>query len=171
MVNTLITNLDLRYEFFPDNDQLLFVGGFYKVFDKPVEQFSDHAGGGGSRRYGFINTETAKCFFGAEIKYRFKPVKTLTLFGNLAFIESETSFTRKQVKAGFKPRPLQGQSPYVVNFGATIATKNNRATATVLFNQIGRRIWLVGQNSNYPSTYEAPRPVLDFTLTYQLTPL
>ena len=165
LVNTLITNIDLRYEFFPAGNQMLFFGGFYKSFDKPVEQFSD-AGGGGSRRYGFLNTESAECF-GVELEYRYKPVRGLTLFGNVALIQSEVGFTRKQAKAGFLPRPLQGQSPYVVNLGATVATKDDRATLTALFNQIGRRIWLVGQNSNYPSTYEAPRPVLDFTLTYK----
>ena len=38
----------------------------------------------------------------------------------------------------------------------------------MLYNQIGRRIWLVGID-NYPDIYEAPRPVVDATLTIKVT--
>jgi len=43
--------------------------------------------------------------------------------------------------------------------------------ATLLFNQIGERIYLVGDKSagaGTPDTYEAPRPLLDFQLAKKL---
>src|SRR5690606_15545219 len=43
-----------------------------------------------------------------------------------------------------KDRPLQGQSPYMVNVGASYANEGIGLAASVLFNRFGRRIDSVG---------------------------
>ena len=44
-------------------------------------------------------------------------------------------------------RPLQGQSPYVLNFGLLYDLEKQVLMQHLLFNQIGERIYLVGDKS------------------------
>ena len=60
---------------------------------------------------------------------------------------------------------MQGQSPYILNLGLLYDLEKYDLNATLLFNQIGERIYLVGDvQAGAPDVYEAPRPVLDFQL-------
>lgn len=67
---------------------------------------------------------------------------------------------------------MQGQSPYLINLGLNYDLEKAGITTTLLFNQIGRRIYYVGNatsnssssNADLPPVWEAPRPVLDFQI-------
>ena len=61
-------------------------------------------------------------------------------------------------------RPLQGQSPYLINFSALYDLPSKGITATLLYNQIGRRVTFVG-SLDQPDIYESSRPVFDFQLS------
>ena len=64
---------------------------------------------------------------------------------------------------------MQGQSPYILNFGLLYDLEKCGLNATLLFNQIGERIYLVGDvQAGAPDVYEAPRPVLDFQLAKKM---
>ena len=60
-------------------------------------------------------------------------------------------------------RPMQGQSPYLVNLSLTYADDKANWSSTVLFNRIGQRIETVGA-FGIPEVYENGRSVLDFQL-------
>jgi hypothetical protein len=67
---------------------------------------------------------------------------------------------------------MQGQSPYLINFSAQYDVEKLGLSTTLLFNQIGRRIYYVGNstsngtviNDSYPPVWEAPRGLLDFQI-------
>lgn len=62
---------------------------------------------------------------------------------------------------------MVGQSPYVINAGLQHATLNNKLNLNLLYNRIGRRI-IQASGINFPSTWEAPRNVVDFQMGYKV---
>lgn len=162
---TSISNLDLRYEFYPAANQQIAIGGFYKHFKNPIEQVVDAGTGGGSLGMNYANVPEAQNA-GVELEWRWKPAIWLTLFGNLAFIQSKVDVSSVSTTE-ITVRPLQGQSPYVANAGISLGFSKIGFNTTALFNQIGRRIFQVGY-TGYLDIYEAPRGILDWTITQRI---
>jgi TonB-dependent receptor len=162
---TKILNADLRYELYPRAGELFTAGVFFKHFDKPIEQLINE-GAGGSSTFIYENPESATSY-GAELEFRKKlafasVLKNFTLQANVAYIKSKVK------DEGFGvDRPLQGQSPYVLNLGLLYDLEKIGFSSTLLFNRVGERIYLVGDKAAgaaSPDTYEAPRSLLDFQL-------
>jgi len=66
---------------------------------------------------------------------------------------------------------MQGQSPYVFNAGLMYDLEKSGINATLLFNKIGERIYLVGDltsGAGSPDIYEASRNLLDFQFSKKL---
>lgn len=87
----------------------------------------------------------------------------MAVYGNLSLIHSTLSFNEgSQASQG---RPLQGQSPYIINARLQYENRDNGWSANIAFNQVGRRIAYVGVDPKYGDTrqdiYEAPRAVID----------
>lgn len=164
---TKISNVDLRYEFYPRSGEAITAGVFYKKFKDPIEQIFNSDGGGA---FTYRNTEQATAF-GAEAELRKKLdfanlLKNFTIQTNLSYI-----YSRVKSEAFTVDRPLQGQSPYVLNAGLQYDLPSG-FNATLLYNIIGRRIYYVGQNATIagstPDTYEAPRSLLDLQLSQKV---
>lgn len=158
---TKVSNVDVRYELYPRGGELFTVGVFYKYFRKPIESVFNPQSGGAST-YNFINAEKANSF-GAEFEFRkkldFNPsLKNFTVQGNFSYI-----YNRVVDNSTFTDRPMQGQSPYLLNAALQYDIEKYGINTTLLFNQIGRRISYVG-GSGQPPIWENPRPVLDFQL-------
>jgi hypothetical protein len=81
----------------------------------------------------------------------------LTAFANASYIDS------KVLGEGID-RPLQGQSPYLINAGLQYFSPKTAITFTSVYNRIGQRIFLVGYQG-YPDIYENARDVLDFQIS------
>jgi outer membrane receptor protein involved in Fe transport len=170
---TKITNLDLRYELYPQSGELITAGVFYKNFNNPIEQFYNESGVNTfSLTY---NNAPSATSYGAEVEFRknlsvigaaFKPI---TLFANASYIYNKIDFKMKDAngKELDNNRPMQGQSPYIINSGLQYDGEKTGTSATFLFNMIGRRIFLVG-NDQSPHIWEAPRPLLDFTIAQKV---
>jgi outer membrane receptor protein involved in Fe transport len=159
---TKITNLDLRYELYPASGEVITVGAFYKYFDKPIEMVYNF-GVGGSSTFNFANPNSANAY-GVEFEIRKKldfsqTFKNFTLQANGSYISS-----RVQDGSLLLDRPLQGQSPYLINFSALYDLPEKGFSATLLFNQIGRRVTFVG-SLDQPDIYESSRPVFDFQVS------
>jgi hypothetical protein len=91
-------------------------------------------------------------------------MKNFTLQANASYIHSRVKDAARNID-----RPMQGQSPYVLNFGLLYDLEKYGLNATLLFNEIGERIYLVGDlQQNAPDIYEAPRPLLDLQLAKKL---
>jgi hypothetical protein len=158
---TKITNADLRYEVYPRSGELITLGVFFKHFDDPIEYYFNRTGPA-TNTFNVANTNTATAF-GAEFEFRKKmdfisaALRNFTLTGNLSYIYSRV---RDTIDLN---RPLQGQSPYLINAGLQYDVEKIGFSSTVLFNQIGRRILFVGDKS-VPDIWEHPRPLLDIQL-------
>jgi len=159
-----ITNLDLKYELFASAGEAISISTFYKYFQNPIEQFYEVLGSG-TRNINFKNAKQA-VNYGAELEFRMKlgrvadVLSNFYVFANLAYISSEIDVSVDPSTQLNGNRPLQGQSPYILNGGIAYSNPTIGFDATVLFNRIGRRIWLVGSNS-YLDTYENPRNLFD----------
>lgn len=167
---TKVTNADIRYELYPQAGEVFTVGAFYKYFDKPIEKIFNE-GSGGASTFNYQNVEKATAY-GAEVEFRKKldfitnALKNFTFQANGAYIYSRVTDSRFRVD-----RSMQGQSPYLINVGLLYDLEKQGLSATLLFNQIGERIYLVGDVTaagGSPDIYEAPRPLLDFQLTKKL---
>jgi outer membrane receptor for ferrienterochelin and colicin len=158
---TKITNTDLRYELYPAAGEMFTVGVFYKNFDNPIESIFQEAGGGTSL-FSFQNVSKATAF-GFEIEGRKKLSKRFTLQANGSYINSKIDDAALNVS-----RALQGQSPYIINTGLLYDVVEKGFNATVLFNQVGKRIYLVGDiqaGAGAPDVYENPRALVDFQIS------
>ena len=161
LVRTKVSNFDLRYEMYPRAGELFTLGVFYKYFNNPIEAYFN-VGAGGSSTYNFINADEANSF-GAELEFRKKldfntTLKNFTVQGNVSYI-----YNRVTSQSTSLDRPMQGQSPYLINAGIQYDIEKYGINTTLLFNQIGRRIVFVG-GSDQPPIWENPRAVLDFQI-------
>lgn len=165
LVRTKVSNFDLRYETYPKAGELFTIGVFYKYFKNPIEAYFN-VGAGGSSTYNFINADEANSF-GAELEFRKKldfneTLKNFTLQGNVSYI-----YNRVTSQSTSLDRPMQGQSPYLINAGLQYDIEKIGLNTTLLFNQIGRRIVFVG-GSDQPPIWENPRAVLDFQIAKKI---
>ncbi|HOY31290.1 MAG TPA: outer membrane beta-barrel protein [Bacteroidales bacterium] len=166
-----IHNIDFRYEYYPSFSEMLTIGAFYKSFKNPIEAAMYSAGSGWD--YTFINAISSYSF-GAELDLRksfadlakkenfLRNFKDFTVVLNLSVIKSEV--TTDDVFAREKVRPMQGQSPFIINTGIYYQNDTIGLGISLLYNVIGKRIVYVG-NVNDPHTYEMPRNILDFTIS------
>ena len=164
-----IDNYDIRLEWYPGAGQILSVSGFYKKIENAIEQVLEINIPNSTT---FANSTSAQNI-GAELEYRFKLstifkadsskfLSNTTFFSNFAYIQSKVDNTNSN---GGGIRPLQGQSPYIVNAGLQYLDNEKGWGVSVSYNLIGRRIVLVGSPIADPSIWENPRHVLDIQLS------
>ncbi len=159
---TKVSNYDLRYELYPRAGELITFGVYYKSFSNPIELSFNQSGAGSSNTFNYVNAQSAKSY-GAEIEFRKKldfvsALKNFTAQGNFSYIYNRVQFDNKTLD-----RPMQGQSPFLINAGLNYDVEKAGLTTTILFNEIGRRILYVG-NDQVPAIWEAPRPLLDIQI-------
>lgn len=167
LVRTKITNADIRFEVYPRPGELFTIGAFYKFFQNPIELAFNQTGVGSST-FNYINNDGISAqAFGAEVEFRKKldfisSLKRFTLQGNFSYIYNRVKFEQATLD-----RPMQGQSPYLINAGLQYDVEETGFFITALFNQVGRRILYVG-NEQLPAVWEAPRPLLDLQVSKKL---
>jgi outer membrane receptor protein involved in Fe transport len=162
---TLVRNLDLRYELYPRAGELFTAGLFYKYFKNPIELFYNPASGGAST-FNYLNADKAYSY-GAEVELRkrldfYDALKNFTIQTNISWVYNRV--TKSDAKLD---RPMQGQSPYVINASLQYDLPAHDISTTLLFNQIGDRIFYVGGN-DFPPVTEKHRPLLDFQIAKKI---
>jgi TonB-dependent receptor len=179
LVRTNITNADLRYEWYPGYGQILSATVFYKHFQNPIEQIIDLSSGAGSRIYTYQNVLSAQNYgFEAELRFKLNMLDSVfkteqfdrfTVFTNFTYIKSEVNLSNvaTAVTDDEKYRPMQGQSPYIINAGIQYQNDSIGLGISLLYNKIGRRIFLVGSNG-YRNIYEAPRDLFDIQISKKI---
>jgi outer membrane receptor protein involved in Fe transport len=172
---TKIFNYDLRYEYFRGRGEMISASVFYKRFIDPIETSVPNGLTTTQKVFSYVNAPDATSY-GVEFEFR-KSLSFLTknensqwnnvvLFGNLAYIQSEVNVARETAGGETETyvRPMQGQSPYIINGGVTYQYPKAELATTLVFNRIGERIFAVG-NGEIPELFEAPRNVLDFSIS------
>ena len=173
---TLIDNLDLRCEWYPNPGEIISVSAFYKNFMDPIEKV--------------LNTEAANTeftwrnvaeayLFGGEVEFRKKldfvnALKGFSLGANFAYIYSQTEIDPKELELILQDDPdaestreMFGQAPYSLN--ALLSYKHESGLdANLSFNMVGPRIISVSRGAT-PNFYLNPQPLLNFNVSHQLS--
>lgn len=168
LLQTFIHNVDLRYEWFQEKGQVLNASVFYKHFTNTIELAAKSSGG--TDVYEYSNAAKAD-LIGAEIEVRRNfgfitpKLEDLVLTANLAYIYSEVDLTNVINTATDElRRPMQGQSPYIINLGLAYFNPKIGFGVNVLYNQTGDRLYATGIVKN-PAWYEHWRPLLDLQIS------
>lgn len=168
-----IDNVDLRWEWYPNKGETISVALFYKRFRNPIE-WTYTVAGGTDLIYSYINAIGANNY-GIEVDIRksldFIGLKGFSWSFNGSLIKSQVDFdgTGNNID-----RPMQGQSPYLINTGIFYSEERYGWNAAILYNIIGKRIIGVGNrygtasdgsSRNIPNSYEMPRNSLDLSVS------
>lgn len=167
LLTTHIHNADLRWEWFPGEDEVFAVSAFYKRFVDPIEQVAANANADAT----FRNAASGN-LVGGEVEARtslarLSPVLAGVRIGtNIAVMRSRVELGADQMLLTSQNRPLYGQSPFVVNLNLGYAHPRI-ADFNLLYNAIGSRITDVGLEG-LPDTYERPLHRIDLVVSRAL---
>ena len=168
LTRTAVTNADIRYEFYPRGGEAISIGAFYKDFRDPIELRLDPSSVLDRRNYGYSNADKAYSV-GAELEIRKgldfigEAFSNFNLFSNITYIYSKVTLQGSVTST----RPLQGQSPYLVNLGLQYNSRQGGWSGSALYNRMGQRLALVG-NQDFPDVYERPRDQVDLQLAKKI---
>lgn len=163
---THIDNYEIRWEHYFVDAQYYSVSLYYKKFKDPIEQ-KIIIYGADSKTLSWQNAPSAENY-GAEVEVRknfdfISPaLKNLFFYANAAYIHS-LAFVKGN-GSDTANRPMQGQSPYLVNLALQYNEPVSGIGVSVFYNRIGPRIILVGGLEN-PDVWEQPHSLLDVKIS------
>lgn len=168
LLQTFIHNVDFRYEWFMGKGQNVNVSAFYKNFQNTIELTSISAGG--VPQFTYSNAKTA-FLAGVELEIRksfgfiTSKLEDLTFVSNFSYVFSQVNLESvKNNNSDELIRPMQGQSPYIINLGLSYMHPKIGTGASLLYNQTGHRLYASGEIGN-PAWFEHWRPLLDFQVS------
>lgn len=172
-----IRNYDVRVEVFPHIGDVLAVSYFYKSITSAIEERLISSS---KPLRTWFNSDRGRNF-GWELEIR-KSLEFLggyfrnfSITGNYTRIQSKIEYTEKLTDPNNQSniigevvhtRPMQGQSPYMINLSLLFTEPTLGTTVSLLYNKFGSRIDAVGYND--ADTYEQPRDVIDIAVTQPL---
>jgi outer membrane receptor protein involved in Fe transport len=169
---TLITNYDIRWEYFTAPGEIFAVSGFYKELQNPLERVirTDL----GNDALSIQNVEEGRVF-GLELEVRKnlgfigEAFRHISLGSNFTLVRSEVDIPElellviRNAQPDAKPtRELQGQSPYLFNFDIGYANPDNGFKSSISYNHFGDRLSIVSEGAT-PDIYERGYSSLNFT--------
>lgn len=171
LLETRIHNLDARAEWFVGENEVLAASAFYKQFQDPIERIINNPQSGD---VGFDNADGARSY-GVELEARaslgrLSPVLShFRAAANLTLIQSDIVLTdpRKLGAQTNSNRPMQGQSPYVINLNLGYERPESGTEVALLYNVYGPRISEVGVQG-LPDVYEVPFHRVDLAVSQKL---
>lgn len=175
---SLITNLDLRWEYFYALGEMVSASVFYKNFDKPI-----------ALRYQpqtvnpeiiYFNSDKATAY-GFEVEFRTKldfisALKNFQVGGNFSMIHSVVDKPADEVETineirqnlGYdeleETRPMFGQAPYLLNAFVKYANKEKKWNVNLGYNIAGEKLTVITKGYA-PYIYEQPRNSLTFNVS------
>ncbi len=167
----LVRNYDLRFEIFPGLGELVSVSTFYKTITDAIEKVVISGVSLGAERT-FANSDYAK-IYGVELETRIALgfigdyFKNISINGNYSWIKSIVNVKATETTIARKERPLQGQSPYVVNLGVYFVEPTLGTSFNIMYNRIGERIVEVATLYE-EDVIEQPRDIIDITVAQPL---
>jgi hypothetical protein len=165
-----ITNLDLRWEWFPSADEVLAASLFYKHFASPIEQTILPSS---NITLTFENARAARNL-GGELEARKRlgfvhgALRDVSVLANVAVVHSRVELAdTSRLVVTTADRPLQGQSPFALNAALDFTPEKWGFFARLSYNVMGKRIAAVAKMP-LPNIYEQPRHVLDASVGKEL---
>lgn len=166
-----IKNYDIRFETFPGLNEMLSGSLFYKDITNAIEQVIISGVSLNAERT-FMNADKAKNYgFELEGRMSFRHISsTLSDFsirGNYAWIKSEVDIKATETTLSRTGRPLQGQSPYVINLGLSYDNIDHGTSLNILYNRFGKRVMEIS-TSFEGEMVELPRDLIDVVITQRV---
>lgn len=165
-----IKNFDIRYEVFPGKNQIFSISYFRKNFKNPIEIQQQV----NNKTITYVNANAAtnsgielefRTVLSSILKFPSLPIlDDITLFSNLAVIKSEVDITNLNTANIDTKRPLQGQSPYVINAGLQYLNSENGWSISANLNRTGNRIAFT-ESEVRPAIWEKGRTFIDFQVS------
>ena len=156
--HTTANNFDLRYEFFPKPDQQLFIGGFYKKLQNPIE-------------FAFISTTTYKpvnsgdaMIYGGEVIYN-RYFGNIGINANYAYTYSDVNGQKIDPRTGgitYQHRPLQGQPDNEFNLALEYKNSKRAFFIQLSYQYNGRTLYRVNPDLGY-DYYQQPQSFLSLS--------
>jgi outer membrane receptor protein involved in Fe transport len=165
-----VRNYDARIEVFPGIGEVFAVSYFQKIITGAIEEQLLLSG---TRTRVFFNSERASNH-GVEIEFRKSfgflggYFNAFSMTGNYSRIFSSVRFTEtvgnsSDTRYVDATRPMQGQSPYMINLSFLFTEPSLGTTLNVLYNTAGRRLHTVGFLAS--DIYEEARDMVDLSLS------
>lgn len=173
---TTIDNFDLLWEYFMSRDELLSASAFYKLFKNPIELVDNPKAQNTELSWG--NVDKAKVY-GAELDFRkhldfwnftknFKLSVNFTyVFSAVAIDSLELAAIRATDPSAKATRPMNGQSPYILNAMLTYEHPKSGWEANLVYNVTGPKL-MINVKGGTPDIYLQPFNSLNFVLKKRL---
>ncbi|WP_375291736.1 TonB-dependent receptor domain-containing protein, partial [Qipengyuania sp.] len=187
LVDSELTNYELRGEYYVNSANRVSLAGFYKNIDNPIEVFSTFSQN--EQISGFANAPTAK-LYGAELEIEASEDladwggwfgnKRLVAIVNYTYTQSELEVSDSDIARVFpfadQPAtnyfrdgvPLTGQSDHIANFQLSLENQDDLQQFTVLANYASERVTSRG-TLDLPDIYEDPGLRIDLVFRQGLS--
>ena len=183
LTETRIDNLDLRWETFMRNGQLLSVSAFYKTFDNPIElvRIPEQQT---TTEYQPRNVGDGR-LMGAEVEVRKSldfvapALERFSVSGNFTLVKSSIDLTNREFnsrktyeKEGQtiqRTRQMAGQAPYIINGGLSYEDSDLGFDAGLFYNVKGPTLAIVGAGL-FPDVFAQSFHSLNFNLNKSFGP-
>jgi len=171
---TLITNYDVRWEWFLNPGEILALSGFYKDFEAPIEKYIDPKFSDDTALKSVKNVDRARVY-GVEIEGRkdfgfiHENLSSFKAGTNFSYVFSEVDIADEEIREKMdngdpnpdRTRPLAGQSPYLFNINLSYENYKIGTSAGLYYNLFGDRLYLTARHAT-PDIYERGFGTLDF---------
>jgi outer membrane receptor protein involved in Fe transport len=168
-------NVDVKYELFPNNKEMIVIGLFGKSINKPIERIFLPTSGGQTST--FQNSEKAT-LFGAELEFLLQLSRINESLSNFSF-GFNTSIMKTKVLVDINQnqiensssRKLQGASDWLINSDLKYDFEFNKImknSITLVYGVYGDRIFAVG-TAGLDHVYEKSFSKLDVVWTSKIT--
>lgn len=169
-----IDNIDIKWEFYFNQGELISINPFYKAFHSPIEQtFNTEAA---NVEITWSNLTDLANVYGVELEFRkkldFVPLLSDFIIGsNLTIVQSQIQYGEKELAIKqyldanqSTTRQMAGQAPYIVNAYISYDNKNLGLNANLSYTTNGKKLFLVN-SKNIPDIYELGMHNLDFNVS------
>ena len=172
LVRSLIDNIDLSVEYYPQPGETFSLGLFYKHFQQPIERTFNIVASNAELTYRNVDRAQAmglELGFAKNMAFIAPFFSSFTLGGNFTYMYSWVQIDKEELvqERALNPnasarRPLFGQSPFIVNATLNYESPKNGWEGTLGYNFFGKRLSVVTPGG--PNVYELPRSLLDLSI-------
>jgi len=166
---SMIDNLDLRWEKYYENGQILSISSFVKYFSKPIELVDEPRASNPELHY--VNADNS-FLYGIEIEMRkrftFSDKSDLVLGGNFTILKSQVKYVEEfgtsNTSNSTVTRAMYGQSPWVINAFVNFKNSDLGLSSNLAFNVDGPKLAVVTKRET-PDVYQQPVPSLNYNIS------
>ncbi|MGB1092931.1 MAG: TonB-dependent receptor domain-containing protein, partial [Oceanobacter sp.] len=172
LVISKISNLDIRLEYYMEEDENITLALFTKAITDPIERTVQDGSGSSSEGVTFENQDSAD-LMGLELDFRVNVIDTANwtgfVAGNFSYIDAEVTLSEDTAKLeGVNSRKLQGQSENLSNLQIGFDHEDTGQSVTLLLNHFSERIYAAGRGEGQDAVVEDGRMSVDLAYNFEM---